>query len=257
MILKVKNSPKWFRRWKIDLMTSHRDGSEVDKFTEMILKVKIDLVKSHWDDSEGEKFTEMIPEVKIFDEMFRKWQNFINELSWTVATLKMWSRLGAWRPSSSYESCPSPLLEEPGLMPSVNLLLYAFWFDWGAWPSKSEAALGPERPKAIDEFDVKLVHVHVRYCTRRQRGASSLLQCNSNLRWSSLMDGWMERLIFGTVMLKCEPVTHFGSKVNHRSPMPWSSDAPRGRAIRDGMWASSWAETTMMWEDASAAASLL
>jgi hypothetical protein len=36
--------------------------------------------------------------------------------------------------------------------------------------------------EAVDEFDVELVHVHVRYCARRRRGASSLQQSNSNLR---------------------------------------------------------------------------
>jgi predicted GIY-YIG superfamily endonuclease len=106
MIPKVKNQsreipPRWFRRWKINLVKSHRDDFEGEYPTDIITKVKnqsreipprwfrrwkINLVKSHRDDSEGEYPTDIITKVSKFHQHNSEW--------WRSVSLESHNQIG-------------------------------------------------------------------------------------------------------------------------------------------------------------------
>jgi hypothetical protein len=96
-IPKVKNQsreipPRWFRRWKINLVKSHRDDSEGEKsiswkFTEMIPKEKI--------------FIEIIPKGKNWHQSQFRW-NSGSQLISKVKNLKRWSSLEIWVDDPNY-----------------------------------------------------------------------------------------------------------------------------------------------------------
>jgi predicted GIY-YIG superfamily endonuclease len=105
-IPKVKNQsreipPRWFRRWKINLVKSHRDDFEGEYPTDIITKVKnqsreipprwfrrwkINLVKSHRDDSEGEYPTDIITKVSKFHQHNSEW--------WRSVSLESHNQIG-------------------------------------------------------------------------------------------------------------------------------------------------------------------